>query len=67
MGKGIGKKLLQLGEKFLRTKKANRYVVCAHRKNRRALEFYVRNGFARTPRKDRKGEVYLEKKLHYRA
>jgi ribosomal protein S18 acetylase RimI-like enzyme len=64
MGKGIGKKLLQLGEKFLALRKVRRYHVFAIRKNRPAVKFYIRNGFTRDPAKDRKGEVCLEKRLH---
>jgi GNAT superfamily N-acetyltransferase len=63
VGKGIGKRLLQLGEKFLQTKMARRYYVSAHRRNTLAVEFYIRNGFTRVPSKDAAGEVYLEKKL----
>ena len=62
IGKGIGKKLLQLGENFLRRKKANGYYVFAHRRNRHAVEFYIRNGFARSTSKDTGGEVCLEKR-----
>jgi len=63
MKKGIGKKLLQLGENFLRCKMAERYYVYAIRRNRLALQFYTQNGFRRTPRRDAGGEVCLEKIL----
>jgi ribosomal protein S18 acetylase RimI-like enzyme len=63
IGKGIGRKLLQLGEEFLRAKMAKRYYVSAHRKNRLAVEFYIRSGFTRAPGRDAGGEVYLEKRL----
>ena len=65
MGKGIGKKLLQLGERFLRRKKADGYYVFAHRRNRPAVQFYARNGFVRASRKDTRGEVCLEKRLKH--
>jgi ribosomal protein S18 acetylase RimI-like enzyme len=63
IGKGIGKRLLRLGENFLRRKKANEYCVFAHRRNRPAVRFYIRNGFTRVSRKDTGGEVCLEKKI----
>ena len=66
-GKGIGKKLLQLGERFLRRKRAREYCVFAYRKNRPAVEFYIRNGFTRAPGRDAGEEVCLEKKLRYRS
>ena len=63
IGKGIGKKLLSLGESFLRRKKVRRYIVSAHAKNRLAIGFYLRNGFARVKGKDKAGEIYFEKNL----
>jgi GNAT superfamily N-acetyltransferase len=63
IGKGIGKKLLSLGESFLRRKKVSRYIVSAHAKNRLAAAFYLRNGFSRVRAKDKGGEIYFEKHL----
>jgi GNAT superfamily N-acetyltransferase len=63
MGKGIGRKLLLLGEAFLGRRRVRRYIVSAHAKNRRAREFYLRNEFVRTKGKDKGGEIYFEKKL----
>jgi len=63
LGKGIGKKLLSLGEEFLGRRKVRRYFVSAHAKNRRAIEFYLRNGFVRTKSKDKGGEIYFQKNL----
>ncbi len=63
IGKGIGTKLLSLGESFLRRKKVSRYVVTAHAKNTPAIAFYLRNGFARVKGKDKAGEVCFEKNL----
>jgi len=62
-GKGIGRKLLQLGEAFLSRRKINRYFVYAHARNRPGIEFYLRNDFKRVPTMDTGGEVCLEKKL----
>jgi ribosomal protein S18 acetylase RimI-like enzyme len=59
--KGIGKKLLRLGENFLRRKNVTVYVVFAHARNRHGIEFYLRNGFTRVSSKDVGGEVCLEK------
>lgn len=63
IGKGSGKRLLQLGEKFLMRKMATGYYAFAFRRNRRAVEFYIRNRFARVRSKDAGSEVCLEKKL----
>ncbi len=51
--KGIGSKLILNGEKFLKTKKAKRYVVYPHPKNKIAINFYKKVGFVRNPKFDR--------------
>ena len=63
IGKGIGKRLLKLGERFFKKKGARKYYVYVYSRNKRALDFYSRNGFMRMKQKDRKPELYLEKRL----
>lgn len=64
IGKGVGKKLLLLGEQFFRKKRARKYHLYVYVKNKLGLEFYLRNGFVRMKQKDRgRLELYLEKKL----
>lgn len=65
IGKGIGKKLLQLSEEFLRSKKARKYHCYVWKENKAGLDFYQRNGFVRLEGKDKnRNEICLEKKLN---
>ncbi len=52
IGKGIGRKLLRLNERFLRKRGIRRYFVYAHAANRLSTSFYGRNGFVRMKNKD---------------
>ena len=64
IGRGVGKKLLQLCEAFLREKKARRYHAYVWEKNKAALDFYKRNGFTKLEGKNKnKVEICMEKKL----
>ncbi len=70
IGKGIGKKLLANGEKFLKAKGCKKYFTFVNMHNRVGVEFYLRNGFAHLPEKDKEDEFrngrvlwYMEKKL----
>ena len=63
IGKGIGRRLLKLGEQFFKKKNARKYYVYVYSRNKRALDFYSRNGFVRVKEKDKKPELYLEKRL----
>ncbi len=54
MGTGIGTRFVQLGEHFLRTKKASKYVAFVHKDNLPAIGFYRRNDFVREPDLDKK-------------
>ena len=67
IGRGIGKKLLQLAEDFLRKKRAKKYHLYAYVKNKPAIEFYYRNSFERLKEKDKPPEICMEKKLTRRA
>lgn len=64
IGKGVGKKLLQQCETFLRSKKAKKYHCYVYKKNLLGLAFYARNGFIKLQDKDKnRNEICLEKKL----
>src|SRR5260370_5957311 len=47
IGKGVGKKLLQLCEDFLRSKKARKYHAYVWEKNKAPLDFYKRHGLVK--------------------
>ena len=53
VGKVIGKKLLHLGERFLRRKGARSYYLYVHARNSLGRQFHLRNGFERVKEKDR--------------
>ena len=65
MGGGIGTRFIQLGEHFLITKKASKYVAFVHKDNFPAIGFYKRNDFVREPELDKKeiNEQCWSKKL----
>ena len=63
IGKGVGRELLKLGERFFEEKKARKYYVYVYSRNKRALDFYFRNGFVRVKERDKRPELYLEKRL----
>lgn len=63
IGKGIGKELLKLGEQFFKEKNARKYYVYVYTRNKPALDFYSRNGFVRIRARDKKPELYFEKRL----
>jgi RimJ/RimL family protein N-acetyltransferase len=53
IGKGIGTELLKRIEKFIKTKKADRYVAYPHVRNPIAKRFYEKSGFKRNHKLDR--------------
>jgi ribosomal protein S18 acetylase RimI-like enzyme len=63
IGKGVGRKLLVVGEEFVRARGSNRYFCLVHQRNQRALKFYLRNQFRHVKSEDRGDEMYLEKLL----
>ena len=66
ISKGVGKKLLSLGERFFRKKRARKYHAYVYVKNKRAIEFYLRNGFVLMRHKyGNRAEFYLEKNLRH--
>jgi GNAT superfamily N-acetyltransferase len=66
IGKGIGKKLLQLAEQFVLTKELKSYFCLVHEKNKKGMDFYTMNGFRHIKEKDQRDEenmmlFYFEK------
>lgn len=63
IGKGIGHKLLELGEKFLLDQGIQTYHCFVHNKNELGKRFYLRSGFEHIPKKDRDDEWFMEKRI----
>jgi ribosomal protein S18 acetylase RimI-like enzyme len=62
--KGIGGKLIYYIEKFLKSKRAKKYIVYPHIKNKIAKNFYSKVGFQRNKSKDRsKSSICYEKNI----
>ena len=64
IGKGLGKKLLSVGENFLKSKGCKKYFTFANKHNKIGLDFYMRNGFKRIKEKDEDDE-FEKKALRY--
>lgn len=62
-GQGIGSKLLDLGENFLRTHNTTKYIVYVHEDNLIGKNFYSKKGFNQIESKNEDNEICLEKKL----
>lgn len=63
IGKGIGRKLLELGEDFVRSKGYSTYFCFVQKDNEIGKRFYLKAGFAHIPEKDQDDEWYMEKIL----
>lgn len=69
IGKGLGKKLLLLAERFLKRKTPKKYFTFVNKQNAIGIGFYLRNGFKQIPSKDKDDEfepkalLYMEKNL----
>lgn len=63
IGKGIGNKLLELGEEFLKKQQTSNYFVFVHKNNQIGKGFYLKKGFEHIPEKDNDEEWYMEKPL----
>jgi ribosomal protein S18 acetylase RimI-like enzyme len=61
IGKGIGGKLLELGEEFISSKGYNTYFCFVHKNNEIGKRFYLKTGFIHVSEKDRADEWYMEK------
>ena len=63
IGHGIGRRLLERGEEFLREHGIITYYCFVHKDNELGKRFYFRSGFYHVPEKDHDNEWYMEKKL----
>ena len=63
IGKGIGRNLLALGEKFAIARGHRTYFCCVHPDNELGKEFYRKSGFQHIPQRDLADEWYLEKRI----
>ena len=63
IGQGLGRRLLERGEEFLREHGVNNYYCFVHKDNELGKRFYARSGFQHLPEKDHEDEWYMQKKL----
>ena len=63
IGQGLGRRLVEQGEKFLREQGINTYFCFVHKDNELGKRFYARSGFQHFPEKDHEDEWYMQKKL----
>lgn len=52
IGKGIGRKLVELGEEFIKSKGCRKYFCYLHKQNKTGKTFYIKSGFIHIPEKD---------------
>jgi ribosomal protein S18 acetylase RimI-like enzyme len=65
IGRGVGQKLLGLGEKFLLEHGIHTYFCYVHKDNETGKHFYFRSAFQYVPEKDHDDEWYMEKRLAF--
>ena len=63
IGQGLGRKLLGLGETFIRNHELPKYFCFVHKDNQIGKRFYLRNGFQHVIEKDHEDEWFMEKQL----
>ena len=63
IGTGVGSRLLERGEQFVRAQGLPSYYCFVHRDNELGKRFYFRRGFRHVPALDREDEWYMEKTL----
>jgi len=63
IGAGIGSRLLERGEQFLRARGFSSYFCFVHRDNELGRRFYIRHGFRHVPGSDQNDEWFMEKAL----
>ncbi len=63
IGRGIGGRLLRLGEAFVRAHGMQTLVCSVHKENNLGKHFYLRHAFRHKPERDQDDEWYLEKEL----
>jgi ribosomal protein S18 acetylase RimI-like enzyme len=64
IGQGIGRKLLEHGEKFLMEHGVNTYSCFVHKDNEIGKRFYVSRGFQHITEKDHDDEWYMQKTIN---
>ncbi len=64
IGKGVGKNLLEAGERFARSKGNRAYFCFVHKDNEVGKRFYLKNGFTHCDNADIGDEWYMEKRLN---
>ena len=65
IGQGLGRRLLERGEQFLREHGINTYYCFVHKENEIGKRFYARSGFQHIPEKDQDDEWYMEKQISF--
>jgi len=63
IGDGIGRTLLERGERFVQTRGLSSYCCFVHKDNELGKRFYLRRGFRHRPESDQNEEWYMEKQL----
>jgi ribosomal protein S18 acetylase RimI-like enzyme len=63
IGTGVGNRLLERGEDFVRRGRFPSYHCLVHKDNELGKRFYLRHGFCHLPGSDRGDEWYMEKTL----
>jgi len=63
LGQGLGRRLLELGEIFIRSHQLSKYSCFVHKDNRIGKNFYMKNGFRHIVEKDHDDEWFMEKTL----
>src|SRR5262245_55974228 len=63
IGRGIGRRLLERGEAFMRTRRLPSYYCFVHKDNELGKRFYLRHGFRHHLESDQNDEWYMEKQL----
>jgi ribosomal protein S18 acetylase RimI-like enzyme len=63
IGQGIGQKMLELGEAFVREHRLNSYFCFVHKGNEIGKRFYLKSGFRHILEKDKEDEWFMEKTI----
>jgi len=63
IGQGIGRTLLDMGERFLKQKAITCYFCYVHKDNELGKQFYLKRGFRHIAANDQGDEWYMEKEL----
>ncbi len=63
IGQGIGRRLLDLGEAFVKEHGIDSYFCLVHKDNEIGKRFYINSGFQHIPEQDKDDEWFMEKGL----